>query len=245
MEFNVIRFWSLLKREIILYKKYYLLTIFIFAIMSPLILGPFDTDLKYLMSDSSYKPGISVQYLLWFTMTMCSLMQYMYKNKSALTNEILLPSSTLEKYFCSFVRVYILLPILSFIGIITMFLILKYPLNPTFHYPVIQALNLGLLIRFLCFSLLYSLPIIAILHYFSHFKYWFLPLFILIGIIPFTNLWGYLDEVLGYTLYSSEVDNFMPYYGTKVFYIIVSMVSTLIFIFFQYLSYLRYYEREV
>ncbi|MBP1644524.1 MAG: hypothetical protein H6Q16_99 [Bacteroidetes bacterium] len=245
MEFNLKRFFELLKREVILNKKSYLLALVAFAISATFVIASFDNQSMLLSNDSSYRGIINNQYILWYAIVLSSFMYEAMKQKSSLMNEILVPCSSFEKYLVSFFRVYLLIPIASFIGIIGFFLILKYPLGTTLHYPTIEALSLGIVFKFLFYNLLYTLPIIAILHYFTNFKNRFIPILVLFAILIFTNLWGYIDRIIGIAINGTRVDNFMPYFGTEGFYSWAIIISAIIFLLFQYLSFIRVNEREI
>ncbi|MPM01580.1 hypothetical protein SDC9_47820 [bioreactor metagenome] len=244
MEFNITRFWNLLKREVILNKKSYLYIIFGFFVAGFIFLGDLEWHSNIAKIDPSYHSGFNSNYLLWFAIILSGFMYQSMKYKSLMINEIILPSSIFEKYLVSFFRVIIFTPILSFIGIILFFLLTKYAFGSTFVF-ISNELSLGFLFESLFYAYFYALPFISVLHFSSQFKNRFIPMLAVIIITIFTNLWGYIDRLIGKANYGDKIDNFMPYYGTSGFYLWATIIGIIIFLFFQYITYLRYTEREV
>ncbi|MEA5099300.1 MAG: hypothetical protein VB011_02125 [Bacteroidales bacterium] len=244
MEFNLIRFWSLLKRELILNKKSYLYTLFGFFVAGLIFLGELEWEVNTAKIDPSYHSGFQSIYLVWFAMILSGFMYQSMKNKSQMINEIILPSSIFEKYLVSFFRVIIFTPILSFIGILLYFLLIKYAFGSTSVF-ISNELSLGFVFESIFYAYFYALPLIAVLHFCSEFKHRFIPMLAVIIITIFTNLWGYIDRLVGKANYGDKIDNFMPYYGTSGFYFWATIIGIIIFLFFQYITYLRYTEREV
>ena len=244
MEFNLIRFWSLLKREIILNKKSYLYTLFGFFVAGLIFLGELEWEVNTAKIDPSYHSGFQSIYLVWFAMILSGFMYQSMKNKSQMINEIILPSSIFEKYLVSFFRVIIFTPILSFIGILLYFLLIKYAFGSTSVF-ISNELSLGFVFESIFYAYFYALPLIAVLHFCTQFKNRFIPFLAIIIIPVYTNLWGHIDRLIGKANYGDKIDNFMPYYGTSGFYLWATIIGLIIFLFFQYITYLRYSEREV
>lgn len=233
-----------MKREVILNKKSYLYTLFGFFVAGLLFFGDLEWEVNTAKIDPSYHSGFNTNYLVWFAIILSGFMYQSMKNKSLMINEIILPSSILEKYLVSFFRVIIFTPILSFIGIMLFLILTKYAFGGTFLF-ISNELSLGFVFESLFYAYLYALPLIAVLHFCTQFKSRFIPIFAVIIIPIFTNLWGYIDMVLGKAYFGDKIDNFMPYYGTSGFYLWATVIGTIIFLFFQYITYLRFTEREV
>ena len=244
MEFNSIRFWNLMKREVILNKKSYLYTLFGFFVAGLLFFRDIEWEVNIAKIDPSYHSGFNTNYLVWFAIILSGFMYQSMKNKSLMINEIILPSSIFEKYLVSFFRVIIFTPILSFIGIMLFLILTKFAFGSTFVF-ISNELSLGFVFESLFYAYLYALPLIAVFHFCTQFKSRFIPLLAIIIIPVYTNLWGYIDSLIGKANYGDKIDNFMPYYGTNGFYLWATIIGLIIFLFFQYITYLRFTEREV
>lgn len=244
MEFNLIRFFALLKREIFINKKSYLNTLFGFFVSGLILLGTFQPELNMTNIDPSYHSGFNFNYILWFGIVLSGFMYETMKKKSHMMNEIILPSSIFEKYLVSFFRIIIFTPVLSVVGILMFYLIVKYAFGNTFFF-VGNELTFGFVFESLIYSYIYALPLLSVLQFCTQFKSRFIPILAIIIMPIFTNIWGYLDKVIGKAYFGDKIDNFMPYYGTNGFYIWATVIGVIIFLFFQYISYLKYTEREV
>ncbi|MDD3285999.1 MAG: hypothetical protein PHI14_00705 [Bacteroidales bacterium] len=244
MEFNLKRFFELLKREVILNKKLYFYALFGFFVAGLLLLTNLNFETNILKIDPSYHSGFNSNYLLWFAVILSGFMYESKKKKCLLINEIILPSSVFEKYLVSFFRVIIFAPILSFVGIMLFFILSKYALGNIFVY-ISNELTLGFVFESILYSYFYALPLISVLHFCTQFKNRFIPILAIVIIPIYTNIWGYLDRVIGKAYFGGKIDNFMPYYGTSGFYLWATVIGIIIFLFFQYITYLRFTEREV
>lgn len=243
MEFNLIRFWSLLKRELILNKKSYLYTLFGFFVAGFIFLGELEWESNTAKIDPSYHSGFITIYLVWFGIVLSGFMYESMKKKSLMINEIILPSSIFEKYLVSFFRIIIFTPILSFIGIMLLFLFTKYAIGDN-QFLFGDELSIGFAMESVFYAYFYALPLIAVLHFCTQFKNRLIPFIAIIIITVYTNLWGYIDRLIGKSNYGDKIDNFMPYYGTSGFYLWATIIGLIIFLFFQYITFLRFTERE-
>ena len=244
MEFNINRFFSLLKREFAIGKKNYINVIFILFLFGVANYGftveSIESDFHRNFNDLF----TSLIYVGYFAIVVQLFRGTEAKVKSTLGNNILLPSSSIEKYLLELIKVLIVIPILSTITIILIFLLKQYILVD--YLGVLpKGFSYFLVLKYQFITYIYLIPFYSIVLYFSLFKSPVITIISLLFIILSVLLYTTLDQLIGGVIAGKTVFNILPYYGTKGFNTFLIIFEVGLFLFFQYLSYLRIKEREV
>ena len=231
MEFNIIRFWNLCKRDFKINMKTDLI---MFPIMG---LGGSLFSIKEL----SYFPIITgcMLFLLAFRIFT------EYTKKTSRSQILLLPVSNLERFLSVFFRAFIYYPILLIVSLLlgtliitSIFYILKYPVN----FDQVMDLSLGI---FYCFWRVFILfYLLMLLFFFGSIFYKKnagikMGLLIFIAIIILAIMAVIIFKIIGYqNNYMNNNDIFSP----SVYY--DSIIGIVISLFLIGLSYLRLTEEQ-
>ena len=244
MEFNINRFFSLLKREFIINKSIYLSTAMFFLVYGMTNFMFMDTEHNIYENSVSYTPSFSIFFFFFFAISAQMFRGMEIKEKGLEINNFIIPASIFFFFLNLFIRIIIVLPLISIIASAAYFFIKKYILID-FLGQLGQGIDLQFVLKYQLYNILYSMPLIAVILYSTLFKNQASSMIAVGLIIGFSFLYSELDLFVGKIIAKETVVNILPYYGMDGFNIASWIFGIIVFFFFQYLSYLRISEREI
>lgn len=231
MEFNIIRFWNLCKRDFKINMKTDLIMLPVMGLIGGVISIAQSSFFPIIMGCMFFFLGFRI-----FTE---------YKNKKTRSQILLMPVSNLERFLCVFVRAFVYYPIILIVSLLLGILIItsmSYVLKLPLDYNQVMSLSLGI---FNCYWRVFiKLYLLMVIFFFGSIFYkknagLKMGLLIFLLVMSISMMVGIIFIIIGYqNNFMSNTDIFTPsdYYE--------SVLGIIISIFFIGLSYLRLTEEQ-